>query len=172
MRQSLLLVSCLAVLIAGCDFAPSDANPAVGTSPEIEVETLQSSGLKSTLKHFKGKVVLLDFWATWCGPCRLFSPYVDSVYEKYKDQGVVGMAITTDDRKTVQKFEEDTPHKLPVYLDPNGVASNTLTVTNLPTILVVDRTGKVQYAAVGFDPSNVLGDVKNLEDAVAKALKS
>ena len=158
--------------MVGCDFGRGDESPLLGTAPDFEVESLSSGVQKATLVGLHGKPVLIDFWATWCGPCKMLSPYVESVYDKYKGQGLEGMAISDEDRKLVKRFEKSNPHRMPVYLDPNDIANRTFQVQALPTVAVVDRNGRILYLNTGYDPVDTMGEVKRLDDAVAKAVKS
>jgi len=171
MRLSYPIVGIAAILLAaGCD-GPSDPNSMVGRpAPDFQVETLQSKEFKKTLASFKGKPVLLDFWATWCGPCRMISPHVEQIYEDFKGKGLEAMAISNEDRGDVQKFESETPHKMPVYIDEFQLAGSALKVEGLPTILVIDKEGNVVYETVGF-PANQLDETgKAIRDAVQQAV--
>ena len=167
----LSIVACLVALV-GCDNdAGPDNPPQVGTTPDFEVETLQSSNLKANLKQFHGKPVILDFWATWCGPCHELSPYIESIYQKYRGRGLEAMAISAETRQTVAKYEANQPHKMPVYLDPNGVANMTLDVQSLPTVVVIGKDGKVTYFGVGVMTGLIDQTASQIDQAVAKAVQ-
>ncbi len=161
---SLILLGIVAI---GCD----SGSDVVGTKPEFEVETLQSGDLKTTLKSLHGKPVLLDFWASWCGPCRELTPYVEAVYEKYRSKGLEAMAITNEGRTDVENFEHHIPHKMPVYIDSDGSAGHSLKVDALPTIVVIDKEGTVVYASTGYTGGLPAVAAQQIDDAVAKAIQ-
>jgi thiol-disulfide isomerase/thioredoxin len=103
-----------------------------------------------SLADFKGKVVALNFWATWCGPCVAEMPHLQKVIDKYKnDPDVVFLAISIDDnRAAVRPFLEKNGYKMTVAYD-NDAARN-LEVTGAPTTIIIDRNGLIQFKDVGF----------------------
>ena len=165
MKTNLLLLA--AFLLAGCG-AGSEEVAAVGsTAPEIKVETLTAPATTASLSKRRGKVVLLDFWATWCGPCRQISPSLEAIYERNKTKGLEAMAITSEARETVAIVEKARPHTMPVYLDPDGKAATAFGANALPTMVVVDRAGHIVYQTQGVGPNTA----DEISDAVDKALE-
>jgi hypothetical protein len=97
---------------------------------------------------------------------------VEDIYTKYHDQGVEGMAISNETKDLVSKFEKKTPHRMPVYIDPNGIAGDALKVEAFPTLDVIGKDGRVVYSMVGVPQSGpgIVG--QELEKAVNDALKA
>ena len=125
-------------------------------APDFEAKNLGGEVLK--LAQLQGKVVVLDFWATWCGPCKQAFPYVQKVYEKYKDNPeVMILAVNTWERETgferqrvVKKFLEENKYTFPVVYDESGVVEK-YKVEGIPTQFFIDRKGAIQFKVVGFD---------------------
>ncbi len=109
------------------------------------------------LEKLRGKVVVLDFWATWCGPCKQSFPHLQKVYDRFKsNDGVVIYAVNTfermsgDDRiKAVQKFIADNKYSFPVLFDSDVASSNG--IQSIPTQFVIDKKGRIQFINVGFE---------------------
>lgn len=121
--------------------------------PDFKVPPVKAGGDVS-LSSQKGSPVVLYFWATWCGPCRQFAPVLDKLTEEFEPKGAKFMAISTDDElKTVQTFEAEHPHKSPVYWDRNHEVQALLGVGSLPSIMVVDKAGKVAFMTSGVNES-------------------
>ena len=106
--------------------------------------------------EFKGKVVVLDFWGSWCGPCRMELPIFQAVYERYKDKGVafLGMnferpVLGKDLRDLAREFMERNKYTFPVVVDHDQVATNAYNVSGFPTVYLVDKTGNIRYKNVG-----------------------
>ena len=144
-------------------------------APDFESKDLAGKAIR--LSDSKDKVVVIDFWATWCGPCRASLPHTQEVARHYKDQGVVVLAACTSDTRA--KFEEfvkanqDTYADIVFACDPNERGSATYEerasrklygVGGIPTQFIVGRDGKVVATLVGYQE----GDVR-LEAALAKA---
>ncbi|BAL81120.1 peroxiredoxin family protein [Caldisericum exile] len=116
------------------------------------------------LSDLKGKVVLLDFWATWCGPCRMTIPHVEAIYEKYKDKGVVviGINLDTGDVSKVQQFINEQGMKYLVVTDPNSQVASLYGVNSIPRFFVIDKNGRIAKMLIGYDP--------NMEDVLSKEI--
>ena len=96
-----------------------------------------------TLKQLSGKVVLVNFWATWCPPCRKEIPDLESLYKKYEDQGFLVLAISDEDAAKVQPFMADEKVTFPVLLDPQRKVNTVFQVDGIPKSFVYDRSGKL-----------------------------
>lgn len=122
-----------------------------------DAELVTLDGKKRSLRELKGKVVVLDFWATWCGPCRVSMPYMQKLYEKYRNNPDVEILLVNcwervDDRTAhVKKFLANNPdYTFPVVLDTRDEVVSGFGVTGIPTKFYLDRNGVVQFKEVGF----------------------
>jgi thiol-disulfide isomerase/thioredoxin len=136
-------------------------------APELGLAVL--GGGEAKLSEAKGKVVILDFWATWCPPCVRGLPAIHGIAEKYKDKGVVFYAVNQqEDEATISKFLEK--RKLPglkVALDAKGKAAEAYGVSGIPQTVLIGKDGTVQSVHVGFMP----GMEKDIEEQIEKLLK-
>ncbi len=138
---------------------------AIGGDP-IPFEVKGIDGRALSLEKYRGKVVLLDFWATWCGPCRVEMPNVVSVHKKYRDKGfeIIGISLDSD-RSAMQRYIKSSGMEWPQYFDGagwnNSVAAK-YKVRSIPTTYLIDRQGKVRYRSLRG---------RDLEKAVAELLK-
>lgn len=116
----------------------------------------------------QGKVVLLDFWATWCPPCRDSVPVIQGLHKKYADKAFEIVGISADgDEQTLKTFVETYRMTWTEYLDLSGSVGDSFSVDSYPTYIVVDKEGVVRFRQSGFGPT-VAGE---LEDVINKALK-
>jgi len=119
-------------------------------APDFSVETID--GKKLSLKNLKGKVVVLNFWATWCGPCRREIPELNSLVEKYKGSSdVVFVAITNDLKERVANYLSQNEFKYTIAFDTDGVYEK-YNVTAVPTHIIIDRNGFIFSRIVGSLP--------------------
>jgi cytochrome c biogenesis protein CcmG/thiol:disulfide interchange protein DsbE len=123
-------------------------------APEIVVERMNGKSL--SLSSLRGKVVLLDVWASWCGPCLKELPMLDAIARRLRGRGVEILAISIDQqRANVVKFLELQPHwTLTVAHDPRGEIADTLQPDKMPTSYAIDRAGIIRYVNGGFEPSD------------------
>lgn len=124
------------------------------------------AGAPSSIAQLKGKVVVVDFWASWCGPCRLIAPKLGALKDRFGVQGLAVVGLTTDDAERAAVFAERHRMRYPVVIDEAGETSRAYGVTALPTMVLVDKKGVVRDVFVGFDPT---GDTR-LEASIKKLL--
>ena len=108
-----------------------------------------------SLSDFKGKVVLIDFWATWCGPCRQSMPEIGRIYEKYHSRGleVMGVAMDDDGREAaVQSFAKDMGITYPVGMPTSHESVLRYKMDSIPLLVIVDRSGNIQGKQAGYAP--------------------
>jgi thiol-disulfide isomerase/thioredoxin len=150
--------------------APGIDSPLVGKpAPDFNLELLGSGGKKFHLADQKGHVVVLDFWATWCGPCLQTMPLVEKVAEEFADQGVQLIAVNLEEpAKTITNMLERHKLKLTVAMDIDGVAAGKYEATAIPQTVIIDREGKVARLFVGGGPK--LAD--QLREALREVLGS
>ncbi len=108
-----------------------------------------------SLAAYKGKVVYLDFWASWCTPCKLSFPWMNDLQRMYAPKGLVVIAVNVDrDRAAAGQFLHDTPASFPVLYDPEGKIAGHFDVRDMPTSVLIGRDGAVHYVHQGFTPSH------------------
>lgn len=110
---------------------------------QTDFTLIDLQGKSWNLKSLGGKIVLVNFWATWCPPCRKEMPDLESLYLKFKDQGLVVLAISDESAIKVNKFLAARSITYPVLLDPNRRVSQTFLIEGLPKSFVFDRNGKL-----------------------------
>ncbi|MFH0931839.1 MAG: redoxin domain-containing protein [Candidatus Zixiibacteriota bacterium] len=118
-------------------------------APDFTLKDL--NGVEKSLKEFRGKVVLLNFWATWCSPCRIEIPSMVELYKKYNDKGleIIGVNLDRMDKSGVEKFSSEYNITFPILLDPTGKIATLYGITALPATFILDRNGKIQERVAG-----------------------
>jgi thiol-disulfide isomerase/thioredoxin len=118
----------------------------------IDLETVSGS-FPPTLGAVRGRVVLLDFWATWCAPCRVVVPKLDALQARYGAQGLSVLGVSTEDARDVADFAQRTTLRYPIAVDKRAATSRSYGVLSLPTLVVIDKRGIVRDVAIGYDSS-------------------
>jgi thiol-disulfide isomerase/thioredoxin len=123
-----------------------------GPAPKLSFATL--SGKKVSLADYKGKVVLIDFWATWCPPCRKGLPFTDRLNKELRARGLQVMAVSNEEPALVKSFIKHFKFGFDVFLD-HGEGMEAFMSTGLPTTMIIDRNGNVVAKEVGLAPQSV-----------------
>ena len=123
--------------------------PTTFPAPDFTLPTL--AGGSRHLSELRGKVVLLNFWATWCVPCRTEMPTIEALYQRYKSQGLEVLAVNLDVLSTagVEAFVKEVAVTFPILLDPSWSAARAYRVFGLPTTYLIDRTGNLVAREAG-----------------------
>jgi len=119
-------------------------------APDFTLDTLD--GTKATLSELRGRIVLINLWATWCPPCRAEMPALENAYKQYKDSGVVvlGLNVTNQDsEKDIPPFVDEFGLTFPILLDRDGSVSALYQLKGLPTTYFVNREGIIRTVVVG-----------------------
>ena len=119
-------------------------------NPAPDLQATDMHGKPVSLAAFKGKTVLLDFWTTWCPPCRADAPALDKLYSKYggRDLMIVGFSVS-EDRPIVEKFLKEHPHEFPIVLTSENEMPRAYQIGVFPTYIVIDSDGKLTSAVEG-----------------------
>lgn len=161
-RWSLSLILLSLFLTAPAAFAAGKPERVI--APDF---TLPTSSGKASLHDFRGKVVLVDFWASWCIPCRQSFPWMISMKDRYAAQGLVIVAINLDKkREAADAFLGEFPVQFSVLFDPMGLSAEAFNVEGMPSSFIVSRTGEILYSHVGFEQSKA----QKVEDQIKEAL--
>ncbi len=125
------------------------AEPVVGTAPAFTLQDL--AGKEQILSQWRGKLIMLNFWATWCGPCRAEMPGMERLWQRYRDEGLVVVAVSVDEgmERRVAKFVEILKLSYPILLDAEGVVSDHYQVSALPHSFLINSDGQLIAKVVG-----------------------
>jgi thiol-disulfide isomerase/thioredoxin len=107
------------------------------------------SGRAYQLASLRGKVVVLDFWASWCGPCRRSMPQIEALHREFARKGLVVLGVNSEDPAAASKYLREKGYSFPTLMDKTGTVGNQFNVKGIPTSVVIDRTGKVSAYLVG-----------------------
>lgn len=118
-------------------------------SREFDVVLADLDGKRHRLRDLRGKVVLLNFWATWCKPCKREMPALDDIYRRARERGLVVFAVTDDDPDAVRAFAKSSTYSFPIALDPARKAFEQYGVAGYPSTVVLDRQGGVAASFIG-----------------------
>jgi peroxiredoxin len=130
---------------------PAMAAVTGGAAPDFTLKSASGENLK--LSEYRGEVVLINFWASWCGPCRQEMPALDELHNRYRALGftVLGVNVEEDSRKA-REVLKDLQVSFPVLLDDRSTVSRLYDVVAMPSTVLVDRNGNIRYLHKGYQP--------------------
>ena len=131
-------------------------------APDFTLKSM--TGLNLNLAEQRGKIIVINFWASWCGPCRKEMPVLQTFYDKYQDLGVSVWGVNVEqENQAGRDFLADLNLSFPILFDETNTISATYQVEAMPTTIIIDRDGVVRYAYKGYKPG--------YEKKYAKAIK-
>lgn len=142
---------CIAVaIIASVIFSTASfAEGSLQQAPDFSLPGINNSQIN--LADYRGKVVLVDFWASWCTPCIRSFPWMDEMVEKYGAKGFEVIAINMDQEAVLaEKFLQRYPNKLTIAFDPQGSVAEQYEIMGLPNSFIINKQGEIVYKHVGF----------------------
>jgi peroxiredoxin len=145
----------IAVIIAAAALAlPAlAADPTGAPAPQFTLGA--RSGQSVSLAQFKGQVVMLNFWASWCGPCRQEMPLLESIYKKYNRLGFTLIGVNVEpDSNAANDWLKQTPVSFPILYDKESRVSKMYDVAGMPSTVIIDRAGKVRMLHRGYKPGD------------------
>jgi peroxiredoxin len=142
---------------------------AITTSAPAPQFSLAARGGKTiNLAQYKGQVVMINFWATWCGPCRQEMPLLESIYKKYNKMGFTLLGVNVEpDSKAAEGWLKATPVSFPILFDTKSEVSKMYEVAGMPSTVIVDRKGNVRVIHRGYKP----GDENAYQDNIRKLVR-
>jgi len=141
-----------ALLLAAASWFATPAMATIAPSasaPDFTLRTMDGPNLR--LQEQRGRVVLINFWATWCGPCRQEMPHLSRLYDKYRGAGFVLLGVNVDDdAKRGADLATKMGLKFPVLLDTDKTVSRLYDLGTMPSSVLIDRDGRVRYVHSGY----------------------
>jgi cytochrome c biogenesis protein CcmG, thiol:disulfide interchange protein DsbE len=176
MKHSIVFVAGLALVVAlvlpgrvPALAAPAPAALAPGQAvPSIDFAG--ADGSKISLASLKGRVVLVDFWASWCGPCAAAFPAVEELFQDYRSRGFEVLAVNLDEkRQDAERFLADRPHAMTVVFDPRGASAKVFGLQAMPTSYLIGRDGTVRYVHTGYSPATAESYRREIEQLLGES---
>ena len=135
-------------------------------APDFTLKSLEGSNLR--LDEYKGQVVLINFWASWCGPCRQEMPLLDRLHHRYEDTGFAVLGVNVEGEvEPAQEIVDKTNVTFPILIDAGQKVSQMYDLPAMPSTVVVDRDGVIRYIHLGYKP----GDEAKYVEVVKKLIR-
>jgi peroxiredoxin len=148
-RMALVMVALVIALLA----RPANAVTIQDAAPDFTLRSLAGDNLR--LEEYRGQVVLINFWASWCGPCRQEMPLLDRLHQRYVDTGFAVLGVNVEgEEKPARALIDKIPVSFPVLIDEGQLVSALYRLEAMPSTVVVDRDGVVRYIHRGYKPGD------------------
>lgn len=122
-----------------------------GVAPDFSLQSRDGGTI--SLSEFRGQVVMINFWATWCGPCREEMPHLEALYQRYSALGFTLLGVNVEeDSENAEAWLEEMPVSFPILFDPENRVSELYDVIAMPSTVLVDRQGNIRFSHDGYQP--------------------
>jgi peroxiredoxin len=157
----------IAVIVAALTLSlPALAGTPTGPAPAFTLGA--RSGQDVSLAQYKGQVVMINFWASWCGPCRQEMPLLESIYKKYNKMGFTMLGVNVEpDSNAANEWLKATPVSFPILYDRDSKVSKLYDVAGMPSTVIIDRSGKLRVLHRGYKP----GDENEYLDSIRSLIR-
>jgi cytochrome c biogenesis protein CcmG/thiol:disulfide interchange protein DsbE len=153
-------------LVLFCTLVPLAALALDRGEPAPDFDLPGAAGIVH-LRDYRGKVVYLDFWASWCVPCRQSFPWMNDMQARYRDKGLAVLAINADSRAAdAARFLQQVPARFDIAYDTTGDVSRSYAVRAMPTSLLIDRAGRILDVHRGFTPEDTTERERRIREAL------
>jgi len=134
-----------------CFTTASTAATLQSPAPDFTLKSRSGENLK--LSELRGEVVMVNFWASWCGPCRQEMPLLDHLYKRYSPMGFTILGVNVEENSAdAEKVLEEIPVSFPILFDSRNQVSKVYDINAMPSTFLVDRDGKLRYLHKGYQP--------------------
>lgn len=148
-RTGVVAAGLLALLMTGAVHAVAVRDSA----PDFTLKSLEGSNLR--LEEYRGQVVLINFWASWCGPCRQEMPLLDRLHHRYEDTGFAVLGVNVEGEEApAREIVDRTNVTFPILIDDGQKVSEMYNLQAMPSTVVIDRDGVVRYIHLGYKPGD------------------
>jgi thiol-disulfide isomerase/thioredoxin len=142
-----------ALVVAALVAMPALAVAPAGPAPLFRLDSI--AGKPVGLDHYKGQVVMINFWASWCGPCRQEMPILEKLHTKYKPMGFTMIGVNVEpDSSLAANWLKTTPVTFPILFDTKSEVSKLYSVAGMPSTVIVDRKGNLRWLHRGYKPGD------------------
>ena len=167
MKTPIRFLLILLLAWTGSILADQSLTPITGNVPAPDFELLDTNGKTHRLSDYRGRPVIINFWTTWCPPCREELPSMNRAWKQLEKEGIAMLAINMgEDEDTIFVFSADYPTDFPILMDQSGEVIASCPVKGLPTTYVIAPDGNIAYRAIGsreWDDKDLLDTIRALK---------
>ncbi len=161
-RRLALAAAVCGMVALGSGCRATSTTPLDYPAPDFRLASLDGDEISPA--DYPGEVVVVELWATWCGPCRLQAEFLEQLHREVEGKGIRFLAVSTgEEEATVREYVERRPFPYPVLLDPEDTLGQRYEIYGLPTVMIIDRQGAVSFLETG------VSDVERLRRALTAA---
>ena len=165
MKKTVTVIGVFATALFAVNVWSARSNLLHQDAPDFTLKSHAGANIK--LSEHRGEVVMINFWASWCGPCRQEMPLLDELFSKYQPMGFTLFGVNVEEDSQAAKAMLSLGVDFPILFDTENKVSEDYEVSAMPTTVIVDRDGKVHFIHRGYKP----GDEQHYQNAIRAALR-